>query len=211
MSRAGSNHSGDSNKSPEQSGAGRIYLTSRKTACENSKWTVCFDEIAGPKGRSVSNYIVLIPKIRAARNITGVCVLPILESGEVLLLRAYRHPLEGHFWEGARGFIDPEETPEAAAARELREETGLACPPGSLVSLGFVTPEASTLVARVALYAAFSCRPVDVPVDDELGLGVAHRFESKEALRMAQDGRIEDATTLISLYRYASLARAANP
>ena len=43
---------------------------------------------------------------------------------EIVLVRQYRHPLGAMTWEVCAGGIDPGETPEAAAIRELREETG---------------------------------------------------------------------------------------
>jgi lipoyl(octanoyl) transferase len=47
-------------------------------------------------------------------------------EGQVLLLR--RAPERGGFWQPVTGRIEPGEAPEAAAARELREETGFALP-----------------------------------------------------------------------------------
>ncbi|HZO93588.1 MAG TPA: NUDIX hydrolase [Candidatus Baltobacteraceae bacterium] len=46
------------------------------------------------------------------------------EPGKLLLVRQYRHPLGRDHWEVPAGGIDPGESPEQAAARELREETG---------------------------------------------------------------------------------------
>jgi len=43
---------------------------------------------------------------------------------EMLLVRQYRHPLARANWEVVAGGMNPGESPEEAAARELREETG---------------------------------------------------------------------------------------
>ena len=43
---------------------------------------------------------------------------------EMLLVRQYRHPLGREHWEVVAGVMNPGESPQAAAARELREETG---------------------------------------------------------------------------------------
>ena len=43
---------------------------------------------------------------------------------EMVLVRQYRHPVGREHWEAVAGGMEPGETPEQAAARELREETG---------------------------------------------------------------------------------------
>src|ERR1700679_2352410 len=44
---------------------------------------------------------------------------------EIVLVRQHRHAIGEDTWEVCAGGIDPGETPEEAAIRELREETGL--------------------------------------------------------------------------------------
>ena len=183
-----------------------IVVRERRIACQNSKWQVFFDTIESRGKLAVSDYLVVSPQVTGRYAVSGVCVLPVLADGRVVLLRNYRHPLESSFWECVRGFIDAGEEPGTAARRELEEETGLACRPDKLVSLGYTAQEPSTLAARVALYAALDCRLSRTPDADELGLGAAHPIPLYDALRMANDGIIEDATTLIALYRYSSLA-----
>ena len=43
----------------------------------------------------------------------------------MLLIRQFRHAAEGFIWEVPAGRLDPGETPEACARRELEEETGM--------------------------------------------------------------------------------------
>ncbi len=54
----------------------------------------------------------------------AVFVVPQLEDGRLVLLRQYRHPLRAWVWEVPAGGLEAGETPEAAGARELAEETG---------------------------------------------------------------------------------------
>ena len=53
----------------------------------------------------------------------GVSILPI-RDGNILLQRQYRYPVCSWQWELPGGFVDPGETPDEAARRELKEETG---------------------------------------------------------------------------------------
>ena len=43
----------------------------------------------------------------------------------ILMLRQYRYATGGSLWEIPAGRLSPDETPEACARRELREETGM--------------------------------------------------------------------------------------
>lgn len=65
-------------------------------------------------------------------------IFPLTESGEVVLVRQYRPPLEGMELGLPAGLVEEGEKPEAAARRELLEETGYSGgewePLGSLAS-----------------------------------------------------------------------------
>lgn len=58
------------------------------------------------------------------QNFNAVIVLPVLKTGEILIERTYKHGCGEIIYEFPAGLIDPGESPEVAAARELMEETG---------------------------------------------------------------------------------------
>ena len=72
-----------------------------------------------------------------------VNVVPITPDGRVVMVRQYRHGAGELTLETPGGLVDPGETPAAAAARELLEETGYAA--DEIVSLGAVSPESGAV------------------------------------------------------------------
>ena len=68
---------------------------------------------------------------------TAVEIIPRFQDGDYLLCREFRFAVNDYVWEFPTGVIDGDETPEQAAERELREETGL-----ELVSVDRALPPA---------------------------------------------------------------------
>lgn len=81
----------------------------------------------------------------------GVSVLTI-RDGHILLQRQYRYPVRSWQWELPGGFVDPGETPEQAAERELKEETGYSVK--ELHSLGAFYPSFGSTNEKIWLFAA---------------------------------------------------------
>lgn len=189
--------------------AGTIRVVARRLVGANGKWRVFFDHIVDGAGREVKDYLVLASHREPTRHLTGITVLPVCDDS-IMLLRNYRHAVEGFVWEAVRGFIDYGETPAEAAHRELAEEAGLLCPSGALMPLGFCLPDGSTMAARAALFAATACRAGKARHEDELDLGERHMLSIDRVVHMLEDGEIEDAVTAVVLHRYlGQRARAA--
>ncbi len=74
------------------------------------------DTLRGENGKSHD--------VEVVEHSEAVVVIVRPRPGEMLLVRQYRHPLGRDNWEVVAGGLDDGESPEDAAARELREETG---------------------------------------------------------------------------------------
>lgn len=62
--------------------------------------------------------------VEVVEHAEAVAVIVRPRPDEMLLVKQYRHPLARDHWEVVAGGMDPGESPEEAAVRELREETG---------------------------------------------------------------------------------------
>jgi ADP-ribose pyrophosphatase len=127
----------------------------------------------------------------------SVVVIPVDEHGNILLVRQYRHATGGDLLELPAGTLEEDEDPEVCAAREIREETGLAA--GSLKKLGefYLAPGYSDEFMIVYLATELSDSPLDADDDEFLSL---EAVPISEAIRMAERGQIPDAKSLAALF-----------
>lgn len=95
----------------------------------------------------------------------SVVVLPITADGYALIVREYKQGSD-EIQEGlVGGYLNPGETFEIAARREVREETGHEA--GKVIDLGFtwIIPRHSN--GKVQLLLALDCQPVGELIPDE--------------------------------------------
>ncbi len=114
----------------------------------------------------------------------------------ILLIRQYRHAANGYLLEIPAGRLDPGETPEACAHRELKEETG--CTAGRIERLTtvFTTPgfsdEQIHLFVAMDLLSGDSAREADEFIEPVT-------MTMTEALSKIEQGEIRDAKTIVTL------------
>ena len=128
----------------------------------------------------------------------AVAILPV-DGDEVVLIRQYRAAIDAWILEAPAGTLEEGEAPEACAARELIEETGLSA--SELVSLGAVYTTPGFSDEAIHLYLGRGLSPcTDYDKDEDEQIEVA-RFPAGEVRAMALDGRIRDAKTLCLVHR----------
>ena len=82
----------------------------------------------------------------------SVAILPVSEDNKIILNVMYRHALRSWAIEIPRGKMREGETPDSAAKRELKEETGLVAE--KLTYLGEVIPYSGVSASKVPVYFA---------------------------------------------------------
>lgn len=115
---------------------------------------------------------------------------------EVLLLRQFRHAADGPIWEVPAGRLEPGESPEDCARRELAEEAGFRAGRLDRLTTIFTTPgftdERIHLFVARDLVATEHHREVDEFIE-------THRMPLERALEMVRSGEVSDGKTAISL------------
>lgn len=127
-----------------------------------------------------------------------VVIAPLDRAGHLLLVRQYRKPVEESLLELPAGGIDPGETPETAARRELVEETG--CLAGTLRPLGAFYSAPGYCNELLHLFVASDlAEGVAEPEEDEVIEIV--RVTTDEARRLIHSGDIRDSKSIAGIYR----------
>ena len=149
---------------------------------EDQYWIWLRDAVYFPQG-ATGTYDRLLWRSALTRKFHGVAVLPILPSGQIVLLLNYRHATRSWELELPRGGTEPHETLEEAALRELKEETGLVA--ASVIFLGEVAPDTGVHATVIPVYfGRIAAQEEANPEDSEAIAGVMTftKDELKEGL-----------------------------
>ena len=187
--------SDDINADMSAEGQLRETRLSSERVYEGSRLSLRIDQMQMADGRRAAREIVEHPD--------AVVILAWNDDGQIAFVRQWRAPVERPLLELPAGRIDPGETPEQAARRELREEVGLE--PGALepvrefyVAPGWATEYLYGFVAR-------DCVAAPLPPDEDEELIVEWRTLG-EAVQLIESGEIVDAKSQILLQSEALAA-----
>jgi ADP-ribose pyrophosphatase len=146
------------------------------------------EQVVLPNGQHVELDIVRHPGASA--------VVPFVSVDEILLIRQHRHAAGGAILEVPAGKLDPGDTPEQCAARELEEEAGRKAGRLEKLSWIFTTPGFTDEI--IHLFAAFDLEPVPMRHErDEVIELVPMRLSS--ALDLIWRGQLHDAKSALAL------------
>ncbi|MFQ5471799.1 MAG: NUDIX hydrolase [Dehalococcoidia bacterium] len=125
-----------------------------------------------------------------------VAIVPVDADGNVILVRQYRLPAEDVLLEIPAGGVDPGESVEGAAQRELREETG--CRAGTLDDIGgfYVSPGYVTEFIHLFLARDLTEDGLEGDADEQIEVV---RMPLAEAVRLIDMGEINDGKTILGL------------
>ena len=149
---------------------------------------VFVDEVRLPDGTTSTRDWIKHPGASA--------VVPVFEDGSVMLLKQYRYPPRKIFTEVPAGKLDPGESPETTARRELTEESGLIC--SNMVKTGEFYPAIGYANEVIHVYAAWGLSEQEQQSDDDEFL-LTYRIPFSKALQMVKEGEIMDGKTIVSL------------
>jgi ADP-ribose pyrophosphatase len=152
------------------------------------KIQVAVERTVLPDGHTVERDIILHPG--------AVAILPIVDAEHVCLLQDHRPVVGATLWEIPAGTLEPGEQPEAAAIRELAEETGYRAGQWRKLTAFFPSPGVLNEITHLFVATELTPGPSRPERDEELEPRIV-RWE--EALAWVQDGTIHDAKTLVAL------------
>jgi ADP-ribose pyrophosphatase len=141
---------------------------------------------------------LLEDKWEVIRHADAVAVLALNDAGEMLLVRQWRRAVDAHTLEAPAGLIDGEESPEAAARRELQEEAGL---DGEMRLLTRFYSSPGFCDEQLYVFQATGLRESKLPHDEDEDIEVVWMSPQK-VLDGLREGRIVGSASTLAAAMY---------
>lgn len=132
----------------------------------------------------------------------GVCVVPINENDEVLMVKQFRYPFKEALTEIPAGKLEIGEDHREAGLRELREETGAVCE--NFEYLGVCYPSVAYLTEKIHMYLATGLTFEKQDLDDDEFLDVI-KIKLEDAVEMVMNNELPDAKTQCAILKAARI------
>lgn len=149
-----------------------------------------FDEVRLQNGNASTREIVEHPG--------GVCIAPVDENGNVLMVRQYRRPFDQMLLEVPAGKLNYGEDPYECGVRELEEETGFTTDHMEFLGEAYLSPGFCNEVIHV--YMTEHLIPGTLHPDEDEFINV-ERIPIDQLVTMIMSGEIRDAKTQIAILK----------
>lgn len=161
---------------------------------EGLVWDIQRDEVEIQNANFQRDYI---------SHTSAVAVLAFDETGKIILIKQYRHPVREKLWEIPAGLLDLKgEAQIEAAKRELKEETDYEAAQISKLISYYPTPGSSN--EELHIFLATGCRKVDseyLKEAEEAELEVA-TFDLEEVKKAVLNGEIKNGPLVTAVLAY---------
>ena len=133
----------------------------------------------------------------------GVCVLPLTDAGEIIMVKQFRYPYKEVLLEIPAGQLDKgNEDPLDCGKRELEEETGMTAE--EYLSLGKMYPSPGYCDEIIHMYLAKGLHPSKQHLDEDEFLEV-YKIPFETVLSEILSGQLTDAKTQIAVLKAARI------
>ncbi len=166
----------------------KIRVLSSKSIYRGRVVHLDVDRVVEPSGMEVEREIVRHPG--------AAVLLPVTADGRVILIRQFRYAAGETLLEVPAGTIDPGESPEQTAGRELVEETGYHAQ--RLEKLAEFFPSPGILSERMHLFLATELEKRETSPDADESLEIVE-LPWERALALEPGTDVRDAKTLVAL------------
>ena len=135
-------------------------------------------------------------EVEVVEHAQAVVVIVRPTPDQMLLVRQYRHPIGEEHWEVVAGGMDPGETPEAAAIRELREETGYVARRVERLWSAYSAPGFCNELLHFCLVDGYTIGTAEPEEDEEIEIGI---FALEDLWRKIRADELTDSKTQVAV------------
>ena len=128
-------------------------------------------------------------------------IIPLTADQQVVMVRQYRHGSKQITLEIPGGLVDPGDTPEKAASRELLEETGYQAE--AWEKIGVVSPNPAIFNNRCYTFVARSLKKVSDPTPDQTEDIDVVLIPISDIPQLVRKGVIDHALVIAAFYWYS--------
>ncbi len=154
------------------------------------------DDIELPNGKGAFREVVRHPG--------AVCVIPVTEGGEVIMVKQFRYPFSRVLLEIPAGKLEPNEDPLDAVKRELEEESGVVAENIEFIGMTYTTVAFTD--EKIYTYMATGLTFTESHPDEDEFLEVV-KIPLDTLVDMVMSGEIKDSKTQVAILKAEKLLK----